>query len=119
MDRLVLMQIHLDESRYRNAELEVLNAELEDRLNLTKRNYRIGISLALALTLWVGLSNIEYASQNRQLHELNQSRVQPLSTDELVIDLQYANEQLIEHCQPRNVNKAVNATPLPKLVKEV
>lgn len=36
---------------------------------------------------------------------------------ELVDDYKYANSQLLEHCEPKSADKAIKATPLPKLIK--
>ena len=127
MKNLEVMQKHLDIARERITELE-LNSD--ERLKRTKKVYRIIVVVLFAITVYLGYNNMRFGADNRQLvKQLEASSDLQVRFDNVVEDWQYqsnrvtelqdANEQLIKHCKPCEVNRAIKATPLPKLVRGV
>lgn len=127
MKNLEVMQKHLDIAREKITELE-LNAD--ERLKRTKKVYRIIVVVLFALTAYLGYNNMRFGADNRKLVEqLEATYDLQVRFDNVlemlhiqnnrVLELEDANEQLIKHCKPCEVNRAIKATPLPKLVRGV
>ena len=127
MKNLEVMQKHLDIARERITELEL---HADDRLKRTKKVYRIIVVVLFALTVYLGYNNMRFGADNRQLVKQveassdlqyrfdNVLEMLHMQNDR-VLELEDANEQLIKHCKPCEVNRAIKATPLPKLVRGV
>ena len=134
---LATMQKHLDLTRLEN---ERLTAELEDTLNesltmvklwkSTRRKYRIAVAVLSVIALWIGYANMRYAAdvrwsanklaENKDLQQRFDNVLNMLHVvNKRVLELEDANEQLITHCRPCDVNRAIKDTPLPPMVKDM
>lgn len=125
MKNLEVMQKHLDIARERITELEFTS---DEGLKRTKKVYRIIVVVLFALTVYLGYNNMRFGADNRQLvKQLEATYDLQIRFDNVlemlhiqndrVLELEDANEQLIKHCKPCEVNRAIKATPLPKLVR--
>jgi hypothetical protein len=141
MKNLEVMQKHLGIARERITELTEFNNNLiddlveesnraydaDERLKRTKKVYRIMVVVLFAISVYLGYNNMRFGADNRKLVKQleatcdlqfrfdNVLRMLYIQNDR-VLELEDANEQLIEHYGPCEVNRAIKATPLPKLV---
>jgi len=102
--------------------------ESNNRLVKTKRRYRIAVVVLTVVALWIGYVNMQYAADVRwssdkllETKDLQQRFDNVVSMlhyqNARVLELEGDNEQLIDSCSERNVRKAIQATPLPVMVR--
>lgn len=130
MHDLVTMQKHLTVARARVSELEVELIEVQDEGDNSRLKYRVALILSAGLIIWLGLSNMDYADENRllnaQVQEFKQSELPQRFNNVLgmlhlqndrVFTLEEANARLIRECKPCDLKRAIKSTPPPALVK--
>lgn len=120
MENLIEMQKHIEALRTENQSLrEQLEKEV-NRNKLFKRN--TFVVLCILSIAWIGTylwQDYQTTLISEQLKAETQRKLNfrdmLVVVDEERNNYAYANEQLIKHCRPCDVNRAIKATPLPKL----
>lgn len=131
---LATMQKHLTLAREQTRELRIENSALQvqayesnNRLVKTKRRYTIAVVALVVVALWIGYVNMQYAADVRwSSDKLRETKDLQQRFDNVlrmlhyqnarVLQLEEANDALTTHCKPRDVLRAIKATPLPALV---
>lgn len=139
------IQKHLTLARERIAELESdmfeqserhkkhvkhLEFKYDEEWKSSRRNtqrYRFALTVLAVIIGYLGYNNMKYGAENRWFATENASLQQRFDNvlealhaqNGRVFELEYANGQLIRHCTPRDIKRAIKATPPPPTARGV